>query len=146
MLARNKKDSFDLSFLRNVCPTGFDSFECLPSVGASGGILIAWKSTLFREELLFSNEFAQSVEFISLHNDARWILTCVYGPCTADRKRTFIEWFKDIQMPGDVDWIIMGDFNLIRSPDNRNKPGGNLSEMFMFNDAISRLDLNEIVL
>ena len=49
-------------------------------------------------------------------------------------------------MPGDVDWIIMGDFNLIRSPDNRNKPGGNLSEMFMFNDAISRLDLNEIVL
>ena len=70
----------------------------------------------------------------------------VYGPCTADRKRTFIEWFKDIQMPGDVDWIIMGDFNLIRSPDNRNKPGGNLSEMFMFNDAISRLDLNEIVL
>lgn len=46
----------------------------------------------------------------------------------------------------DVDWIVMGDFNLIRSPDNRNKIGGNLSEMFMFNNAISRLGLNEITL
>jgi hypothetical protein len=27
-------------------------------------------------------------------------------------------------MPIDVDWIILGDFNLIRKPEDRNKPGG----------------------
>jgi endonuclease/exonuclease/phosphatase family metal-dependent hydrolase len=40
----------------------------------------------------------------------------------------------------------VGDFNLIRSPSYRNKPGGNLNEMLLFNEAISNLDLVEIPL
>lgn len=42
------------------------------------------------------------------------------------------------------DWILGGDFNLIRQPKNRDKPGGDISEMNMFNEAISDLDLVEI--
>lgn len=38
----------------------------------------------------------------------------------------------------------MGDFNLIRSPENRNRPGGNLSDMLLFNNLINHLDLVEI--
>ena len=41
-------------------------------------------------------------------------------------------------------WIIVGDFNLIRQTKNRNKPGGDLSEMAMFNELILDLDLVEI--
>jgi hypothetical protein len=29
----------------------------------------------------------------------------------------------------DIDWLIVGDSNLIRSPSDRNKPGGNINEM-----------------
>jgi len=42
------------------------------------------------------------------------------------------------------DWIIARDFNLIRYPENRNIPGGDLSEMNMFNELISDFDLVEI--
>jgi hypothetical protein len=49
-------------------------------------------------------------------------------------------------MMDDSKWLIVGDFNLIRSLTNRNKPGGNLSEMFAFNEAISKLSLVEIPL
>lgn len=49
-------------------------------------------------------------------------------------------------MPEDVDWLVLGDFNLIRRPENRNKEGGNVMEMLLFNDAISALGLNEIYL
>jgi hypothetical protein len=45
-----------------------------------------------------------------------------------------------------IDWMIVGDFNLMRKPEDRNKAGGDLTEMFMFNDALSALGLNEIVL
>jgi len=76
----------------------------------------------------------------------KWILTCVYGPCTTDRKQTFVQLMENIYTPEGVDWIILGDFNLMRKPENRNKPRGNLSKMLMFNDAISRLGLNEIKL
>lgn len=49
-------------------------------------------------------------------------------------------------MPEDTDWMIVGDFNLMRKQEDRNKEGGDLTEMFMFNDAISALGLTEIVL
>ena len=37
-------------------------------------------------------------------------------------------------MPNDVDWINMGDFNLIRTPEDRNRRGGDVNEMLMFNE------------
>lgn len=141
-----KKESFDAAFLKNVCPPNFDRFEYLPSVGASGGIITAWKSRMFSGELIFSNEFAISVELNSMHNDESWILTNVYAPCTDEGKRNFINWFKHIQMPEEVEWLVVGDFNLMRKPEDRNKEGGDLFEMCMFNNAISMLGLNEIVL
>jgi hypothetical protein len=45
-----------------------------------------------------------------------------------------------------VNWLVLGDFNLIRRQDNRNKPGGNVADMFQFNEVISHLVWNEIPL
>lgn len=42
------------------------------------------------------------------------------------------------------DWVLGGDFNLIRHPENRNKPGGDLTEINLFIEAISDLDLIDI--
>jgi hypothetical protein len=42
------------------------------------------------------------------------------------------------------DWVLGGDFNLIRSPENQNKHGGDTNEMNLFNEVISDLDLVEI--
>jgi len=145
-LQETKKTEFDIPFLRKICPSGFDTFECLPSVGASGGILIAWKSALFTGEKIHSNEYGISVELVSLYNNVSWVLTCIYGPCLPEGKIQFVNWLKNVQMPDSVDWMILGDFNLMRSLEDRNKPGGSMSEILMFNDAISHLGLNEIPL
>jgi hypothetical protein len=110
--------------LRNFCPAAFDSFLCLPSEGASGGILVAWKSSIFEGELIFQNSYAISINFTSKHNCDTWVLTTVYAPCTPEGKRDFLEWFQNIQMPNDIDWLVIGDFNLIRRPEDRNKEGG----------------------
>lgn len=86
------------------------------------------------------------MEFTSIHNDASWVLTCMYGPCTAEGKILFFDWLKEIEMPDTVDWMILEDFNLIRRQENRNKPGGNVTEILLFNETISLLGLNEIPL
>ena len=49
-------------------------------------------------------------------------------------------------MPAKVDWLIVGDFNLIRKSENRNKPGGDLTNMFLFNEALSTLGVVELPL
>lgn len=119
-----KKEAFDASFIKKICPSAFDRFESLPSVGASGGILTAWKNSLFSGELVFSNEYAISVEFTSRHSNDSWIVTNVFGPCTVEGKRGFTDWLKQIEMPEEIEWLIMGDFNLMRKPEDRNREGG----------------------
>jgi len=94
----------------------------------------------------FNNEFAISVEINSKMSDDSWILTNVYGPCTPEGKQNFTDWLRQIQMPEDREWIVLGDFNLIRKPEDRNRGEGNMAEMFMFNDTISHLGINEITL
>lgn len=123
-IQETKRELFDLNYVKNFCPPSFDCFEYLPSVGASGGVITIWKSQCFTDTLAFMNEFSLSVEFASKHNNQTWVLTNVYAPCTSEGKREFLNWFKNIHMPDNIDWIIVGDFNLLRSPDNRNRPGG----------------------
>lgn len=145
-LQETKKEHLDLLFIHKFYPRNFDRFEYLPSQGASGGIAVIWKSTFFSGQRVFMNKYAISIKFSSTLSDNEWILTTVYGPCTLDGKREFTQWLKNIQMLDGVDWLLIGDFNLIREPTNRNKLGGNYSEMFIFNEAISALGLLEIPL
>jgi len=122
-LQETKRETIDLSFIRNICPQAFDSFVFRPSLGASGGIVVIWKSAIFSGTEIFQNEFAISTEFTSRINDESWVLRTVYAPCTSNGKRDFLEWFKNIQMPDHIDWLIFGDFNLIRKPEDKNKEG-----------------------
>jgi len=87
-----------------------------------------------------------SIEFCSLHNGTQWILTNIYAPCTYDVKCAFLDWFKGIEMPDDINWIVLGDFNLIHSPEDRNRPGADVVEILLFNEVISELNLIEIPL
>ena len=102
------------------------TFEFLPSTGASGGLITIWKSHLFQGHLIFSNEYGISIEFSSNHDADVWVLTNIYATCTSYGKLHFVNWFKNIQMPEDIHWLIVGDFNLMRSPNNRNRPGGDV--------------------
>ena len=143
MFTGNKKESFDLAFIRKFCPWDFDSFHFLSSIGASG---VIWKSASFTGNPVFSNAYALSIEFTSRHNNDYWLLTTIYAPCTQPGKREFLQWFSEIQMPDEMNWLIVGDFNLIRKPEDRNREGANINEIFLFNEAISKLDIIELPL
>ncbi|KAG2537850.1 hypothetical protein PVAP13_9NG327119, partial [Panicum virgatum] len=112
-LQETKRENFDQYFLKKLCPPSFDAFEFLPSIGASGGVITIWKSHMFQGSLAFSNEFGISVEFTSNQNGVDWILTNIYGPCTASGKQQFVSWLKHIQMPDNFPWLLVGDFNLM---------------------------------
>jgi hypothetical protein len=111
-------------------PKKFNKFEFLPSIGASGGLIIIWNSSLFTGALAFQKEFSISVTFTCNLSMNSWILTNVYGPSQAEGKAYFTEWFTNIDMPEDMDCLILGDFNFIRQQSDRNKPGGDIMECF----------------
>ena len=61
-------------------------------------------------------------------------------------KQAFTTWLKNIQMPDSYPWLLLGDFTLMRKPEDRNRPGGDVHEMFLFNEALSALGVVELPL
>ena len=64
-LQETKKSTFELSFVKTICPRRFDQFAFVPSCGASGGIATIWNSSIFTADVLFSKDFALVTRFCS---------------------------------------------------------------------------------
>jgi hypothetical protein len=47
-------------------------------------------------------------------------------------------------MPDDTDWLLVGHFNLIRKLSDRNRSGGNIQDMLIFNEVISNMRLEDL--
>ena len=70
----------------------------------------------------------------------------VYGPCDGPLRDDFVHWLYHLTIPPTEHWLLLGDFNFIRSMDNRNLPGGNVNDIFLFNEIIGHLGLLELPL
>ena len=145
-IQETKRENFDHSFIRKFAPKRFDQFAYSPSQGNSGGILIGWNSSIFSGQLIHNLRFAITIKFTSNHNNDTWMLTSIYGPCQGIERDVFVNWLNDLEIQDDSNWMFMGDFNLYRSLTDRNNPGGNLNDVFIFNEIISNLGLLEIPL
>jgi exonuclease III len=76
-LQETKCENFDWPLIRTFCP----NFYFSPSVGASGGILVIWNSSVYCGMLVEVQRFGIRINFTSMHNNDSWSLVCVYGPC-----------------------------------------------------------------
>jgi hypothetical protein len=74
-------------------------------------------------------------------SDTYWTLTNIYAPCTDREQLHLLQWMHDIHISSDENYMMVGDFDLIRSPQDRNRPGGNINEMLLFSETISHLCL-----
>jgi len=61
-------------------------------------------------------------------------------------KENFVNWLNNLEIQDDDDWMLIGDFNFYRTLENRNREGGNMNDIFVFNEIISNLGLLEIPL
>jgi exonuclease III len=145
-LQETKCENFDWRLIRKFCPKRFDNFVFAPSVGASGGIMILWNSSVFLGQVVEIKRFGIIIDFISNHNNAKWTLVCVYGPCDGIERDNFVSWLYNLKIKPSDNWLLLGDFNFIRSQDNRNKPGGDVNDMLLFNEIIGHLGLLELPL
>ena len=93
---------------------------------------------------VFSETFALGVRLTSTQLGDSWMLVNVYGPCNDPNRALFTSWLFDRDIPTGEDWLLLGDFNFIRAPDNRNRGGGDANDMMIFNEFIRRKSLVEI--
>ena len=113
-LQETKCSSFDSRSIKSFCPKRFDSFAFSPSIGASGGILVVWNSSVFIGTLIEVQQFALVIQFTSRQNNESWTLVVVYGPCQGEGRDNFINWLYNLCIPIDEHWLLLGDFNFLR--------------------------------
>jgi hypothetical protein len=71
----------DLSFtIRKFAPRRFNHSICVPSVGASSGLLVLWNINLFTSSIRMQESFVVVMDFISTADSFAWNLVNVYGP------------------------------------------------------------------
>jgi hypothetical protein len=145
-LQETKREAIDPAFMKKLAPKRFNKFAFSPSRGASGGILMGWNHSIFAGQVVEINRFSITVLFSSRHDDSRWKLTTVYGPCHGTERDQFVDWLYNLNISDSENWMLVGDFNFYRSAEDRNRSGGNVSDMNTFNAIISNLGILEIPL
>jgi len=117
----------------------------LPSTGASGGILVAWRRPVGVSGAQRVDRFSTSIQF-SADNGHAWWLTCVYGPQGNGDKIQFLQELRDIRAACPGPWMIAGDFNLIYKDEDKNNANYNRAMMGRFRRFINDMALKEVPL
>lgn len=126
-LQETKRASFDHSSIKNFATRHFDKFVFFPADGAYGGIITLWNSDVFSGNVIHQRPYALTVEFKSTQTSDTWFLLNIYGPCDGKPRDDFVNWLFNLHVADDKNWIFLGNFNFIRSMQNRNRPGGNMT-------------------
>lgn len=65
-LQESKREVFDSFYIKRFCPRNIDNFAYSPSIGASGGLLTAWNSSMFDGSVVHVNSYdIMSVTFMA---------------------------------------------------------------------------------
>ena len=115
-------------------------------MGLSGGLINIWNGSLFSGTISRQSSFQITVKLLCNLSGHYFYVSNIYGPCQNENRTDFFDWLDNIDASQMDHWILTGDFNLIRSPHDRNRSGGDANNMLRFNSILQQLDLVEIPL
>jgi hypothetical protein len=116
------------------------------SEGNSGGILVGINTFLFTIIQVWKSKFSITLLIKNTTEDFTWLLTFVYGPVLAVHKKSFLQELLNIGSFGYDNWLLGGDFNLIRKKYDKQGKSFNFLSTARFNKVLSDLHLIEMPL
>ena len=116
----------------------------LPSVGASGGILIAASNCFFDISQPHLTAHTVSATITMLVENKTWTITGVYGPQSDVDKLLFLQEIMDLRTLCLLTWLVLGDFNLILNAQEKNNARLNLPMINRFRSTVDNLELARI--
>jgi exonuclease III len=140
----SKLSAVNQSLIYELCGLDFDGFVFLPAEETRGGVIIAWKSALFRGDVVHIGTWSVTVNLCWLAANRSWSLTSVYGPQGDEEKLLFLEELSVIREICLGEWLIAGDFNLIAAAEDKNNSRINRRLLNAFRSKINDLELKEM--
>jgi exonuclease III len=145
-LQETKLRSVDRFIAASLLPPNLSAFATLDSVGSSGGILTARDPRDFALVSTRRDRFSLSVGLVSTSSSLSFVVSNVYAPANHSLTPVFLAEFEDLGPLFAGPWIIAGDFNLVRDPEDKNNGVIDLNLSSAFNDSIRSLAIFELPL
>ncbi|XP_071678461.1 uncharacterized protein [Lolium perenne] len=138
------KADFSATELRSLEFGGQFAWNWLPAEGHSGGMLLGFRDECFDVGAWRQGTFFISATILQRKNNMKWCFFLVYGP--ADHRRTdeFLGELTHAVAGCQFPVVIAGDFNLIRTADEKSNDNICWSRVRRFNEAIANMALREL--
>lgn len=105
-IQETKRETFDSFYIKKFCPRPLDPFAFFPSIGACGGLLTMWNSTLFDGTVVHSNAYSITIKFLCRLDHKTFHVSNIYGPAASVQKPDFITWLMNFDTSTFDDWIL----------------------------------------
>jgi exonuclease III len=145
-ILETKRKDFLASELAHFCANKKYSWNWSPTKGRSGGILLGINSDNFDVQSVHLGSFHVKLLLRNKSDNFEWVLVDVYGAAQEADKNIFLQELVQTCNVGNIPIMVGGDFNIIRSPSEKNNSRYNDTCPFLFNAVINNLDLREIEL
>nr|GEV59447.1 RNA-directed DNA polymerase, eukaryota [Tanacetum cinerariifolium] len=114
------------------------------SVGSSGGILCVWEASIFRKDYAIVSDNFIGIYGTWLPSNTKVLFVAVYAPQSTSLKRVLWEYISSLIAHWKGETIVMGDFNEVRSEEERLGSLFNKSSARSFNHFISSSGLVDV--
>ena len=143
-LPETVKRDFTSSALKNLCGGKDFLWHCKPPRGRSGGMLLRINLQTFEIGSIDEGDFYIKFHLCNKIDKFKWALVLVYGPAQNDLKEHFLSELVHMCSHETLPIIVGGDFNILRSPMEKNNDNFDNRWPFLFNAIIDGLSLKEL--
>jgi hypothetical protein len=137
-LLETKKSNFNLNELAHFCANKNFIWDWTPPNGRSGEILVGLNKDMIEVLDIIHGNFTLKFKLQNKDDSFEWNLLAVYGAAHDCEKGNFLSELVRMSGTESIPLIVGGDFNIIRSPSEKNN---NQYHLFLFNAVINSLTL-----
>ena len=145
-LQETKLHSTSPAKAKSFLPSNFRNLHCVDARGSRGGILTAWDDNSLTLHSFITRKHTLTTVFSSTITNLSFTITNVYAPSDHRDSASFLEDLHELVPKINGAWVIAGDFNLVRSSDDKNNDRFDHNLASHFNDTINSLALLELPL
>ncbi|GKV29432.1 hypothetical protein SLEP1_g38359 [Rubroshorea leprosula] len=145
-LQETKLENVDVGICRQLWNSDEFDWVVKGSSGASGGLLCMWDMRQFVKREVFTGDGFVGFAGEWGANKKQYFLINVYGPIDRQKKASLWEVLRKMVTDKEGCWLIAGDFNAVRGPEERQGRTGESPNMKDFDEFIVTTDLVDVKL
>ena len=145
VLQETKREEVTRSCVGSILRSRFKEWLVLPAVGTAGGILVMWDVRRVKVLDSMLGDFSASI-FVDNGNNSGWWFSGVYSPSKACFRDRFWDELAELSILCGDSWCIGGDFNVVRSVQEKFNSNRTTASMKLFDELVRELLLKDPLL